>query len=200
MYCRHCGKEIQDTDRFCFHCGGALNLPLNEAQKQTPPSQIQPDATISAPTVNENNFAYFPPAQNFYAPPTQSYYVEQPATVQAELTPREREEKKSRASTILALGIVSLALSMFSLIVFSVGISLLSDDFYSAFLGVTLGCAIINLPALVLGIISRCKANRFLRYYGECTPKSRTGSHLANAGRIMATVLIPFLSTFFFFY
>ena len=35
MFCKHCGKSISDTAKFCTTCGNAVSAPVTETQKQT---------------------------------------------------------------------------------------------------------------------------------------------------------------------
>jgi len=34
MFCKHCGKEVKDTAKFCPTCGGAVSLSATETPKQ----------------------------------------------------------------------------------------------------------------------------------------------------------------------
>lgn len=33
MYCKHCGKEIDDDSKFCRYCGGEQETPIINSKK-----------------------------------------------------------------------------------------------------------------------------------------------------------------------
>ena len=43
MFCRHCGKQVNDTDLFCCSCGGSLRAetPQQQSLKETSPPTTQ---------------------------------------------------------------------------------------------------------------------------------------------------------------
>lgn len=45
MYCKHCGAEINDDSKFCYKCGGYVEIPEN-MEKEEPPETAQPMETI----------------------------------------------------------------------------------------------------------------------------------------------------------
>ena len=66
MYCKHCGKQVEDTAAFCQHCGGNLGTVSNqETVRQEPVKQAVPEAP-QQPVINivnqntnvNSNFGY----------------------------------------------------------------------------------------------------------------------------------------------
>lgn len=52
MYCKHCGKEIDDNSTFCKHCGKQINDTY--IPKATPAKAVAPTKTIVNTKTNEN--------------------------------------------------------------------------------------------------------------------------------------------------
>lgn len=62
MYCKYCGKEIDDDAFFCQHCGGNLGAaaPQNHARQETPKQESsaapqQPVINVINQNTNVNN-------------------------------------------------------------------------------------------------------------------------------------------------
>lgn len=34
MFCKNCGKEIKDTEKFCSYCGTPVDVPENNVNRQ----------------------------------------------------------------------------------------------------------------------------------------------------------------------
>ena len=58
MFCKSCGKQIGDNERFCPHCGAAVGAPQQAAYQQAPGYQ-QPYQQYRAPAAPKNNAKVF---------------------------------------------------------------------------------------------------------------------------------------------
>lgn len=56
MFCKSCGKQIGDNERFCPHCGAAVGAPQQAAYQQAPQQAYQYRAP-AAPAGNKNVLA-----------------------------------------------------------------------------------------------------------------------------------------------
>ena len=57
MFCRKCGKEINNTSRFCPFCGTPVVMPAAPVPVTDPEPAAPASATVEAPAAAENRAA-----------------------------------------------------------------------------------------------------------------------------------------------
>ena len=185
MFCRYCGKEVQDTDRFCASCGAPLQeapAAVTQAPKKEEPTEVlkeQPPVTVY--TSAESNGA-----ESFYVPPTQSapsYYVPTEKKAESEpviLTPNYRapegsafapseEEKDNLAGEILKFGVMSLAFSC---------------------------TLILALFGIIFGIVTKNKVNTYTELFGPVAWRAKVGRSIGKAGLIAGIVGTAYMALY----
>ena len=189
MYCKHCGKQVNDTDRFCLFCGGAVT-PAQQEQKSEA-LFIPPRA--SAP---QN------PSASFYAPSTDSYekqgdsfepYV-QPQKNEA---PAQSQQANERAGRLLALGIVSVSLNAL-LYFYLQALSLVTDDQFLFI--ITLFAFLFPLAGLIVGSVAKRSANAFKKDFGRLPAKARVGHILGGVGQALGILCVSITGLMLFIF
>lgn len=55
MYCKHCGKEIDDDSKFCRHCGGVQEMPIaNPKENVVEEKSNTKEKVVEIPTIKVN--------------------------------------------------------------------------------------------------------------------------------------------------
>lgn len=196
MFCRHCGKQVNDTDLFCCSCGGSLRAEPQQIQEEPQPHSQQ------APAQEEFTASFYAAPTDTYTPPAQSY-TQQPYTQQSYTPPvysdyqqstRREEEPKApvspleseRATKTLTLGIVSVALLFVSLI-FSEGYLILTEPM--EYVIASMMALMFSLPSFIVGRIAKTEANGIEFEFHRLTPKARIGKIFGTVGGIAGIVL-----------
>ena len=189
MYCRVCGKKINDDSAFCYACGNkvenvAEQQPQMQVQYQQQP-QVQPQYQIPVqPQVNvpETNYNYVAPGQQNYTAYNQadaqatdySYITGNSVAVQQNYngynqmnyapipTVPQEEVAKLETSTFI-LGLISIILSE------SVGVA-----------------------SIILGAIAGSKAKKLTRLGCPIKGKAKVGKILGKIGLILGIVMTVF--------
>ena len=55
MFCKHCGKEIDDDSSFCRHCGAKINIESENENHVKENNEKQPDLKAKSPQKNDTN-------------------------------------------------------------------------------------------------------------------------------------------------
>lgn len=145
MYCRYCGKKIDDGSNFCPYCGSAVNG--NNFDGNAPARSDDPFSEFAASSAQSGN-AYVPPVENNGGNnANQWYYNPSAATDNSYVPPQPLPKKESNG-----LSVAGLILSSCSVFFGIIGTAVPSSVF------VSLGfLAIIGLVLSIVGTIKSAK-------------------------------------------